>query len=313
MKNRLVIMAGSVTVICLLALSMFLLPSESVAQHSNQFQLTHRDVAYGSHERNVVDFYQAESIQPTPVIVYFHGGGFTHGDKGGINERMYNLCMENGISLAAANYRFTDTAQYPAQMHDCARAIQFLRSKAKEWNIDASRVAAFGGSAGAGISLWLAFHDDMADPTAIDPVLRQSTRLSSACGYQAQCAYDPRMVREIVPGGAYNHGALKLLFGVPRDWNWDTAEIGRNLSDLMKDASPITHLTKDDSPIFLYHREEQDIPGNIHHANMGRHLKKEMDKIDIECVRTMSTEFGDEKLNKHYEAGFRFMLKHFAK
>jgi len=46
-------------------------------------------------------------------------------------------------------------------MHDCARAIQFLRSKAARWNIDPKRIAATGGSAGAGISLWLGFHDDL--------------------------------------------------------------------------------------------------------------------------------------------------------
>ena len=47
---------------------------------------------------------------------------------------------------------------------DAARALQFVRSKAKEWNIDKTRIGATGGSAGACSSLWLAFHDDMADP-----------------------------------------------------------------------------------------------------------------------------------------------------
>jgi acetyl esterase/lipase len=59
-------------------------------------------------------------------------------------------------------------------MHDGARAVQYLRSRAKEWNLDPARVAATGGSAGAGISLWLAFHADLADPKSKDPVARQS-------------------------------------------------------------------------------------------------------------------------------------------
>jgi hypothetical protein len=55
--------------------------------------------------------------------------------------------------------------------------VQFLRMKAKEWNLDPKRFALSGNSAGAGISLWLAFHDDMADPTDKDPIARESTRL----------------------------------------------------------------------------------------------------------------------------------------
>ena len=51
------------------------------------------------------------------------------------------------------------------------RAIQFIRSKAGEWSVDKTAFAAYGGSAGAGTSLWLAFHDDMADPHNADPVL----------------------------------------------------------------------------------------------------------------------------------------------
>jgi acetyl esterase/lipase len=69
------------------------------------------------------------------------------------------------------------TAPFPAPQRDAARAIQFLRSKATVWNIDPARVVAFGGSAGAGISLWLALHADLAETNSPDPVARQSTRL----------------------------------------------------------------------------------------------------------------------------------------
>jgi acetyl esterase/lipase len=59
---------------------------------------------------------------------------------------------------------------------DCARAIQYARYHAKEFNIDPKRVAATGSSAGGMTSLWLAFHGDLADPKNADPVLRESTR-----------------------------------------------------------------------------------------------------------------------------------------
>jgi len=62
-------------------------------------------------------------------------------------------------------------------MHDGARAVQFLRSKAREWNLNPKAFAASGGSAGTGMSLWIGFHDDMADAASSDLVKRQSTRL----------------------------------------------------------------------------------------------------------------------------------------
>jgi cephalosporin-C deacetylase-like acetyl esterase len=77
------------------------------------------------------------------------------------------------------NCRLTDGGKnpYPIPMHDSARALQFLRYQAEEYNLDKTRVASTGGSAGGCIALWLGFHDDMADPKNEDPVLRESTRL----------------------------------------------------------------------------------------------------------------------------------------
>lgn len=88
------------------------------------------------------------------------------------------------------NYRFIEDASLPAILRDAARAIQFLRYQAGTWNIDTTRVAAFGESAGAGISLWLAFHDDLADARHEDPVLRESTRLAAAGALAPQSTYD---------------------------------------------------------------------------------------------------------------------------
>jgi acetyl esterase len=252
---------------------------------------THADVSYGPHERNVVDFWRAETEDPAPLLVFFHGGGFRGGDKRAINNTILDTCLEAGVSCAAANYRLSGQAPYPAQMHDSARAIQFLRSKAEEWNIDKTRLSAYGGSAGSGISLWLAFHDDMADPKSDDPVSRQSTRLTCAIGLQMQDTYDPRVIREIIPGPAYDNVALKLLHGLPETWDWDKDEIDASLGARLEDCSPITHLTPDDPPVFLYHRKEQETLGNIHHANFGRHLKTAMDKLGIECVHQMNSDY----------------------
>jgi acetyl esterase/lipase len=124
---------------------------------------THENVQYGPHLRNVLDVWLAKSDEPTPVLVSIHGGGFRGGNKS-VSPELLRRCLDARISVVAITYRLSDQAIAPAQFLDAARAIQFLRHKAKEWNLDPGRVAATGSSAGAGLSLWLGFHDDLADP-----------------------------------------------------------------------------------------------------------------------------------------------------
>ncbi len=150
------------------------------------------DVAYGPYEKTKLDFWKAPSDTPSPVIVEIHGGGFYEGDKSGFRGDHKNIarCLALGVSLASINYRFIGEAPLQDILRDSARAIQFLRYNAAAWNIDKTRMAAFGESAGAGTSLWLAFHDDLADPGNPDPVLRESTRLFAAGAQSPQATYD---------------------------------------------------------------------------------------------------------------------------
>ncbi|CAN0539629.1 unnamed protein product, partial [Laminaria digitata] len=74
-------------------------------------------------------------------------------------------------------------------LRDCARAIQFVRYKAEEWGIDASRIAVFGGSAGAGCAAWVGGVEDLAEPEHVDPVLRESTRVQVVGHISGQPTY----------------------------------------------------------------------------------------------------------------------------
>ena len=240
---------------------------------------THRDVKYGPYERNVMDVWLAKSDKPTPVLVSIHGGGFRGGNKS-VSGELLRQCLESGISVVAITYRLSGEAIAPAQFHDCARAIQFIRSKAKEWNLDPKRIASTGGSAGAGLSLWLGFHDDPADPDNKDPVLRESTRLTCMSVYGGQTSYDPRFIRDLFPGvNTYRHSALAQLFDVDMD-NLD--QLPKEKYKLFEECSPITHLTKDDPPAQLIYGTTMDDTG-IHSPRFGKALKKKMDALGIRC------------------------------
>jgi acetyl esterase/lipase len=196
-------------------------------------------------------------------------------------------CRAAGISFASINYRYTTQAPYPAPMLDGARAIQFLRSKAADWNIDPKRIAAYGGSAGAGISMWVAFHDDLAKSDSTDPIERQSTRLAFAGSLGGQSSYDPLEIREWLGGRAWEHPAFLPFFGVKSRDEFGKPEVRK----LAADASIINHLTKDDPPVFMIYNEpdeplSQDSPPGtgIHHPKFGQILKEKMDALGIEAV-----------------------------
>lgn len=72
--------------------------------------------------------------------------------------------------------------------------MQFLRSKSVAWQIDKSRLALTGTSAGACTSLWFLMHDDLADSVAQEPVLRKSTRVIAAIGIAGQTSIDPEKI-----------------------------------------------------------------------------------------------------------------------
>lgn len=246
---------------------------------------THENVKYGPYERNVMDVWLARSDKPTPVLVSIHGGGFAKGDKR-VSPELLRRCLDSGISVVAITYRFSNQAIAPAQFLDSARAIQFIRHKAKEWNLDVKRVAATGSSAGAGISLWLGFHDDLADPDSEDLVLRESSRLTCMSVFNGQTSYDPRFIRDLLPGtDTYKHERLAQLFAVDLDTLDDLPKEKYQLFELV---SPINHVTNDDPPVQLLYAYNFDAPiknqsVGIHYPKFGQVLKEHMDKLGVEC------------------------------
>jgi acetyl esterase/lipase len=244
------------------------------------------DVAYGSHPRQVLDFYPAASDEPTPVVFYIHGGGWQAGDKK-TNPKAY---LDKGISVVAINYRYVrngveDKVQPPvkAPLHDAARALQFTRSKAAEWNLDKTRIGATGGSAGACSSLWLAMHDDLADPGSDDPIARESTRLYCAAVNGAQVSLDPRELREWMPN--YGYGAH--AFGLP---NFQSLIDKReDVLEWIKEYSPIEHASKDDPPIAMFYGGEVPVVGAspkdpTHSGIMGVKLAERLESVGVDVV-----------------------------
>ena len=243
---------------------------------------THANVSYGPHERNVFDLWLAKSEKPTPVYVYIHGGGWINGDKNTLAAATLKFMLDHGVSVAAVNYRYSTIAPLPAPVHDAARAIQFLRSKSGEWNFDKTRFAASGGSAGACTSLWLNFHDDLADPKSSDPVARESTRLRAAVGSIGQTAIDPKLIVDWVGPKVLDHAMISRAVGASS--GAEAVEKHAQYADLYREFSAYNHVDKNDPPALLVYGKPSELPAPnpgaaIHHAAFGQKLKEKGDSV----------------------------------
>ena len=249
----------------------------------------HSDIPYGEHEKQRFDIWPVPDAEvPTPLVIFIHGGGFRGGDKSAVGPGQPEQFHRAGVAFASLNYRLSDTGPYPIMMHDAARALQTIRRNAARWNVDPKRIACYGGSAGAGISLWLAFHDDLAKPNSDDPIARQSTRILAAGTMNGQSTYDMHTYRQWfgVPDLPV-HDALYAFYGIEKDAEIEKASI----KELMREASPITHLSKDDdaSVYMTFSRPNVEVTKDtsqgawVHHVLLGLKLKEAMEKLELEC------------------------------
>jgi acetyl esterase/lipase len=249
---------------------------------------TEFDVAYGPHLKQKLHFWKAESEGPTPLLFFIHGGGWTGGGRMNGLSPMLDSFLKAGISVVSVEYRFIPEATADGEvppvkgpLMDAARALQFVRSKATDWNIDTTRIGASGGSAGACTSLWVAFHPEMADPKSDDPVARESTRLFCAAVSGAQTTLDPKQMRDWTPNSRY--GGHAFGFGSFEEFYTKRETI----LPWIAEYSPYSLVSSDDPPVYLSYGtppamgEDQKDP--THTANFGVKLREHCEASGVSC------------------------------
>lgn len=255
------------------------------------------DVPYGPHPQNRLDFWRAEGDGPRPLLVYIHGGGWRGGLKT-LQPTQVDPYLAKGISVASITYRFTPENPLPAPVHDAARAIQFIRSKANEWNLDKKKIALTGGRAGACTSMWLLFHDDIADPKSDDPVLRESTRVIAAAVAGGQTSIDPKVIEPWLGSNVLLHPMIPNAVGEP------TSEAAlknyEKHAALYHEFSAINHVSADDGALLMTYSPDMSLPSKnsghgIHHPVYGVKMKEACDKAGVECHLIVPGSFSSEK------------------
>ncbi len=100
--------------------------------------------------------YQMTSLQPRPLLVYFHGGGWVIGNIATADNISRFICKRAGCHVLSVDYRLAPEHRFPAAVEDAVAAVQWAQQHAAELGIDPDRILAGGDSAGGNLAAVLA-------------------------------------------------------------------------------------------------------------------------------------------------------------
>ena len=208
-----------------------------------------KDIQYvdNGHRRHKLDLYYPadhDGKKALPLVIYVHGGGWQKWSKDHVG--LQTFLVEHGYAVASINYRLSQHAKFPAQLHDVKAAVRFLRANAEDYNLDADHFGAWGISAGGHLVGLLA-------TTPNDPSMEGSLGVTNVSSeLQAACLwFAPTDILKLQK--PYYESPLKLEnpldFPLPK-------LLGGLISDkeaLARLASPTSHVTADDTPTLMMH------------------------------------------------------------
>lgn len=228
----------------------FFLLTPAVAPLHADIPPTYADLPYATeHERQKLDLYlPAGPGGPWPLIVWIHGGGWQAGDKSTAGNRAGPL-LDLGFAVAGINYRLSQHATFPAQIHDCKGALRWLRAHAHDYNLDPSRIGVWGSSAGGHLTALVGTSGGTLEGD-VGGNLGFSSRVQAAADY-----FGPTDFFEM--GGSHNNcnSPESRLLGVclgevvahryDPEWAHCVAHV--------ESAGPFYHVTADDPPFHIAH------------------------------------------------------------
>ncbi|MFN0078481.1 MAG: alpha/beta hydrolase fold domain-containing protein [Prosthecobacter sp.] len=214
-------------------------------------KLADLDYVGAGNKRQMLDLYlpETKTTKPRPLVVYIHGGGWEGGskDQAGV---LFNLIKDRPYAGASINYRLTNEATWPAQLHDCKAAIRALRAHAAANQIDPDKIAVFGISAGGHLVSLLGVSGGVKElEGALGKHLDQGSRVTCVLDFCGPSNFLTFGGNGSVIDPDDPKGALAKLIGGPLK---DKQSIGRN-------ASPVTYITHDDAPFLLIHGDKDNI------------------------------------------------------
>lgn len=211
----------------------------------------HTDLVFAEHDgvKLVGDLYLPKGRAKAPVLVAVHGGGWQVGSRAAY--RYWGLFLaRNGYALFAIDYRLAKAGVFPAAVYDTKAAIQFVRAKAGEYNLDADRIGLIGDSAGAHLSALVALAGDQFNSAYRDDAnAAVSTKVKTVVGFYGVYDMHAQWMHDLI--SRPNDKIVEKFLGASPMQN----------RRLYFDASPISYATVDHNQVrfLLIHGTDDDI------------------------------------------------------
>ncbi len=204
---------------------------------------TREGLVYGEADGQslTMDYYAPRGEGVHPIAIIIHGGGYQRGNsKSGSEAYCADFLAPAGYAVFSINYRLAPRYPYPFMVHDVERSVRYLRHNARQWNADPNRIALVGGSAGGFLSNMVGLLNAPGDPHAKDPVDRESAKVQAVVTLFAQSSF------ATVPLNQDVHALLDPL----------VQQKGEQAA--LREASPITYVTKDAPPFLLIQGDKDE-------------------------------------------------------
>ena len=153
------------------------------------------DINYGDGERQQLDILFPDDKSPKGVVLFFHGGGFTGGDKAQAFDELLletmQAILDDNIAIVSANYTLLTTPASQgviSALEDGTQVIDFIQDRLADFNIPTDKIVLAGTSAGAGIAQWNGFKNDI------------NTQVQGVLAIAAQSTYDLYEWENVFPG-----------------------------------------------------------------------------------------------------------------
>lgn len=240
------------------------------------------DVAYGPKRLQKLDFWHpTETVyEKSPVLIFFHGGGFVRGKKH--HGRLLREAQALGVAAVSANYRLTRLPGTTVEdsMNDAVSVLEKVLEKAEDWNLDTSRIALAGNSAGGCMALWIAFTEN---PCAVKCVTT----------YNSLTSLDPDVLVGKIGGPRISH--YRPLWALLFDAKGKDGLKDKRVRDIIERHSPNNFFHDGVPPVFLEFSEDpppdsEDYPKGtsplklLHSPRYGYLLQELYQKLAQECV-----------------------------
>jgi acetyl esterase/lipase len=232
-----------------------------------------KDVVYATANGKplALDLYLPANVQHPPLVVYLHGGAWKDGDKA----QYPAFLVERGFAVASLDFRSTNVAPFPANVHDIKAGIRFLRAKAAQYGYRSERIAVAGASSGAHLANEVGMTGGNAQlEGTLGDYPNQSSRVQAIVSYFGASDLTTILAQSTPFGISVREPALVLLLGALPD----------KVPELAKLASPFFQVDKGDPPLLLLHGDQDaQMPINQSHELDGAYRKLGLD-VDFMVV-----------------------------